>query len=164
MSAVGRGEGDAGDVPGSGVARCRGSPQTLDRYGHLLPGQAQSVTERLDEMARLARPSTVIPVTPIEAASSRVPVVPGRVDRRRASAERVLRHRHLDVLGRPQPAALPRPSMAGTRPWWSSPTAPFWPGPYPYRRSPCGRVDGAPAGRPDRQLGACSGARPAPFR
>lgn len=43
---------------------------TLDRYGHLLPGQAQCVAERLDEMARVARPSTVIPVTPIEAASS----------------------------------------------------------------------------------------------
>ena len=27
---------------------------TLDRYGHLLPGQAQSVADRLDEMARAA--------------------------------------------------------------------------------------------------------------
>src|SRR4051794_25716996 len=39
---------------------------TLDRYGHLLPGQAQSVADRLDEMARRATPSpapvTVLPV------------------------------------------------------------------------------------------------------
>jgi integrase len=30
---------------------------TLDRYGHLFPGQAQSVAERLDEKARLATPA-----------------------------------------------------------------------------------------------------------
>ena len=36
---------------------------TLDRYGHLLPGQAQSVAERLDEMARSATPSTGATVT-----------------------------------------------------------------------------------------------------
>jgi hypothetical protein len=30
---------------------------TLDRYGHLFPGQAQSVVERLDEMARRAAPA-----------------------------------------------------------------------------------------------------------
>ena len=29
---------------------------TLDRYGHLMPGQARSVADRLDEMARRARP------------------------------------------------------------------------------------------------------------
>jgi hypothetical protein len=29
---------------------------TLDRYGHLLPGQAEEVARRLDEMARLSRP------------------------------------------------------------------------------------------------------------
>ena len=29
---------------------------TLDRYGHLLPGQAEQVALRLDEMARQARP------------------------------------------------------------------------------------------------------------
>lgn len=27
---------------------------TLDRYGHLFPGQAESVADRLDEMARAA--------------------------------------------------------------------------------------------------------------
>lgn len=43
---------------------------TLDRYGHLLPGQAQSVAVRLDEMARAAKPAPVLPVTPIGAASS----------------------------------------------------------------------------------------------
>jgi integrase len=32
---------------------------TLDRYGHLLPGQAEEVALRLDEMARKARPQTV---------------------------------------------------------------------------------------------------------
>ena len=36
---------------------------TLDRYGHLLPGQARSVADRLDEMARSARPRTVGEVT-----------------------------------------------------------------------------------------------------
>jgi integrase len=43
---------------------------TLDRYGHLLPGQAQSVAERLDEMARRATPSrtqvTMLPVRTYE--------------------------------------------------------------------------------------------------
>ncbi len=29
---------------------------TLDRYGHLMPGQARSVADRLDEMARRATP------------------------------------------------------------------------------------------------------------
>ena len=32
---------------------------TLDRYGHLVPGQAEQVALRLDEMARTARPQTV---------------------------------------------------------------------------------------------------------
>jgi len=44
---------------------------TLDRYGHLLPGQAESVAERLDEMVRRAVPTPVPPVTPLTAASSR---------------------------------------------------------------------------------------------
>ena len=34
---------------------------TLDRYGHLLPGQAQSVADRLDEMARKANPRRTHP-------------------------------------------------------------------------------------------------------
>jgi len=42
---------------------------TLDRYGHLLPGQAQSVADRLDEMARLATPTELPVVTLIEAAA-----------------------------------------------------------------------------------------------
>jgi integrase len=36
---------------------------TLDRYGHLMPGQARSVADRLDEMARRARPLPDAPVT-----------------------------------------------------------------------------------------------------
>lgn len=35
---------------------------TLDRYGHLLPGQAESVADRLDEMARLAKPTPPVVV------------------------------------------------------------------------------------------------------
>ncbi|MGH9041115.1 MAG: tyrosine-type recombinase/integrase [Acidimicrobiia bacterium] len=38
---------------------------TLDRYGHLMPGQAQSVADRLDEMARGASPTASVPVSPI---------------------------------------------------------------------------------------------------
>jgi integrase len=38
---------------------------TLDRYGHLLPGQAQSVADRLDEMARASRPAQMTPITAI---------------------------------------------------------------------------------------------------
>ena len=41
---------------------------TLDRYGHLLPGQAESVADRLDAMARQATPVSNARVTPIEAA------------------------------------------------------------------------------------------------
>lgn len=43
---------------------------TLDRYGHLLPGQARSVADSLDEMARAAVPRTVPQATPIAAAGS----------------------------------------------------------------------------------------------
>jgi len=42
---------------------------TLDRYGHLMPGQARSVADRLDEMARLARPVPDAPVTPLRRAA-----------------------------------------------------------------------------------------------
>lgn len=38
---------------------------TLDRYGHLMPGQAQSVADRLDQMARAATPTPIAPATPI---------------------------------------------------------------------------------------------------
>ncbi|HUP71022.1 MAG TPA: site-specific integrase [Acidimicrobiales bacterium] len=38
---------------------------TLDRYGHLLPGQARSVADRLDEMAQRATPAPIATVTPI---------------------------------------------------------------------------------------------------
>ena len=34
---------------------------TLDRYGHLLPGQARTVADRLDEMARAAVPISLAP-------------------------------------------------------------------------------------------------------
>lgn len=30
---------------------------TLDRYGHLMPGQAHTVADRLDDMARQVRPA-----------------------------------------------------------------------------------------------------------
>jgi hypothetical protein len=42
---------------------------TLDRYGHLMPGQARSVADRLDEMARRARPLPDAPVTPLRPAA-----------------------------------------------------------------------------------------------
>ncbi len=42
---------------------------TLDRYGHLMPGQAESVADRLDEMARRARPIEDAPVTPLRRAA-----------------------------------------------------------------------------------------------
>lgn len=42
---------------------------TLDRYGHLMPGQARSVADRLDEMARRARPIADAPVTPLRLAA-----------------------------------------------------------------------------------------------
>ena len=41
---------------------------TLDRYGHLLPGQARSVADRLDEMAKSATPKPIAPVTAISSA------------------------------------------------------------------------------------------------
>lgn len=41
---------------------------TLDRYGHLLPGQAHSVADRLDKMARAAKVEPVASVTPLPAA------------------------------------------------------------------------------------------------
>jgi integrase len=42
---------------------------TLDRYGHLMPGQARSVADRLDEMARRAHPIDDAPVTPLRRAA-----------------------------------------------------------------------------------------------
>lgn len=42
---------------------------TLDLYGHLFSGQAQSVADCLDKMARLATPTQAAPVSPIEAAA-----------------------------------------------------------------------------------------------
>ncbi len=43
---------------------------TLDRYGHLLPGQAESVAERLDEMAQSAAARTNAPVQSLAVAAS----------------------------------------------------------------------------------------------
>lgn len=40
---------------------------TLDRYGHLLPGQAESVAERLDVLARAAEPDRIAAVASIGA-------------------------------------------------------------------------------------------------
>ncbi len=42
---------------------------TLDRYGHLFPGRAQSVAEKLDEMARQAIPSEAPNVTALAASA-----------------------------------------------------------------------------------------------
>lgn len=38
---------------------------TLDRYGHLMPGQAESVAERLDTLGRDAKPISTADVSPI---------------------------------------------------------------------------------------------------
>jgi len=54
---------------------------TLDRYGHLFPGQAQSVADRLDEMARSAKRKAPASVASIDSAA---PSAPSR--RRRVSA------------------------------------------------------------------------------
>jgi integrase len=43
---------------------------TLDRYGHLMPGQAESVAERLDQMARAAGTTPLASVQPLERAGS----------------------------------------------------------------------------------------------
>ena len=40
---------------------------TLDRYGHLMPGQAESVAERLDALARAAEPSPLAAVSSMAA-------------------------------------------------------------------------------------------------
>jgi integrase len=40
---------------------------TLDHYGHLMPGQAESVAERLDLLARAADPTPIAAVAPIGA-------------------------------------------------------------------------------------------------
>jgi hypothetical protein len=42
---------------------------TLDRYGHLLPGQAEEVARRLDEMASRARPAPVDPAVSLTSAA-----------------------------------------------------------------------------------------------
>lgn len=38
---------------------------TLDRYGHLMPGQVESVVERLDALARAAEPAPTAAVASI---------------------------------------------------------------------------------------------------
>lgn len=38
---------------------------TLDRYGHLMPGQAESVAECLDALARAAEPTPTAAVASI---------------------------------------------------------------------------------------------------
>ena len=40
---------------------------TLDRYGHLMPGRAQDVADRLDALARAAIVETIPPVIPLDA-------------------------------------------------------------------------------------------------
>ena len=42
---------------------------TLDRYGHLMPGQAEEVARRLDEMASRARPTPVDPAVSLTSAA-----------------------------------------------------------------------------------------------
>jgi integrase len=44
---------------------------TLDRYGHLLPGQAASVADRLDQLARSVEPAPLAAVASIEAGQRR---------------------------------------------------------------------------------------------
>ncbi|MGH8775456.1 MAG: hypothetical protein ACRDWI_09875 [Jiangellaceae bacterium] len=44
---------------------------TLDRYGHLMPGQAESVAERLDVLARAARPVPKAKVAAIDSPRGR---------------------------------------------------------------------------------------------
>lgn len=44
---------------------------TLDRYGHLLPGQAESVAERLDASARSAGPIRLAAVTALDRTGTR---------------------------------------------------------------------------------------------
>lgn len=43
---------------------------TLDRYGHLLPGQTESVAERLDQMARTAGTSSLASVQSLDRTGS----------------------------------------------------------------------------------------------
>ncbi len=38
---------------------------TLDRYGHLMPGRAQDVADRLDALARAAVADTIPAVVPL---------------------------------------------------------------------------------------------------
>jgi len=38
---------------------------TLDRYGHLMPGRAQDVADRLDALAKEASAETIPPVFPL---------------------------------------------------------------------------------------------------
>jgi hypothetical protein len=40
---------------------------TLDRYGHLMPGRAQDVADRLDAFARSAVAEAIPPPTPLDA-------------------------------------------------------------------------------------------------
>jgi hypothetical protein len=40
---------------------------TLDRYGHLMPGRAQDVADRLDALARSAGVETIAPAVPLDA-------------------------------------------------------------------------------------------------
>jgi integrase len=46
---------------------------TLDRYGHLLPGQAESVAERLDALARAAEPAPLAAVASIGPGGAQAP-------------------------------------------------------------------------------------------
>ena len=40
---------------------------TLDRYGHLMPGRAQDVADRLDALARAAVAEPIAPAVPLDA-------------------------------------------------------------------------------------------------
>lgn len=44
---------------------------TLDRYGHLMPGRAQDVADRLDALARAAVAEPIPPVVRLDAGFSR---------------------------------------------------------------------------------------------
>ena len=44
---------------------------TLDRYGHLMPGQAETIADRLDAMARAANPLPSAEVVALPAPEAR---------------------------------------------------------------------------------------------
>jgi hypothetical protein len=73
---------------------------TLDRYGHLMPGRAQDVADRLDALARAAVPDPILPVVGIHARN----------------------FRGMEPKPPLSPETVTRPSQTGER-WWSGPAS-----------------------------------------